>query len=80
MTYVTDYKWKPFKSDMSGYGFKYKGIHYELSDFTRFHWSETERLKAPITFHGIYHGSAFHFVGIEIDEETEMYRVAMIKS
>ena len=83
MKYTTDYKWKPFREDMNGLGFRYRGTPYELNEFMRIgenlppYWGSPFPC-APIEVHGVYSGSAFHSVLIEIDESNEMYRVCTV--
>jgi hypothetical protein len=82
MKYTTDYKWKPLRYQMDGdCGFTHKGIKYLLSDFTKCgnSWiSHRTNEDSPFPIHAIYYGSAFHAIGIEIDESNEMYRVCTV--
>jgi len=94
MKYVTDHKWKPFlyRSDLpddikgeypdSYYGdmfLKYNKVWYALDDFSRADpYIDCE--SCPINPIGMYAGSAFHSVLLEISDCGNLYRICLVKS
>ena len=81
MKYTTDYKWKPFREDMNGFGFRYRGIPYELNEFVSMNsiWSAGMEFKdCPITVHGYATNTYFSAVLIEVSNDGEMYRVCTV--
>ena len=81
MKYTTDYKWKPLCEDMNGFGFRYRGIPYELDEFVSMNsvWSTGMQFEGcPITVHGYATDTYFSAVLIEVSNDGEMYRVCTV--